>query len=182
MKKRSRLEPVSGMQAKQDYFCRISRRNIRQISPKLDTAGIAADLKKSWDRYGVSSASAKGKCIIAIISSTIGIKCQDELMETQIKEYATSLGKTYGTMPDTAMMECINIYHQGGASALKSDSGKDSKTIHSKRNLCSFEYGSCRSKAESGRGLHYTPKKGFMSSLQNMLMEAQNRREELQWQ
>ena len=97
--------------------------NIKKKYPeefsKLDTAGITADLKKGWDRYGVSATSAKGKCIIAIISSAAGIKCQDELMETQIKEYAVSLGKTYGTMPDTAMMECINIIHQGGSSALK---------------------------------------------------------------
>ena len=105
--------------------------NIKKKYPeefsKLDTAGITADLKKGWDRYGASATSAKGKCIIAIISSAVGIKCQDELMETQIKEYAASLGKTYGTMPDTAMMECINIYHQGGASALKRILAKTTK-------------------------------------------------------
>lgn len=76
---------------------RLLLQNIQKKYPKdfskLDTAGIAADLKKSWNRYGVSAASAKGKCIIAIISSVAGIKCQDELMETQIKEYATSLAR-----------------------------------------------------------------------------------------
>lgn len=54
---------------------------------KLDTAGIAADLNKSWGTYGVTKTSAKGKCIIAIITSAGGIKCQDALMETQIKTY-----------------------------------------------------------------------------------------------
>lgn len=115
---------------------RLLLQNIQKKYPKdfskLDTAGIAADLKKSWDRYGVSSASAKGKCIIAIISSAVGIKCQDELMETQIKEYAVSLGKMYGAMPDTAMMECINIYHQGGASALKRILAKTAKPYTAK--------------------------------------------------
>lgn len=115
---------------------RLLLQNIQKKYPKdfskLDTAGIAADLKKSWNRYGVSAASAKGKCIIAIISSMAGIKCQDELMETQIKEYAASLGKTYGTMPDTAMMECINIYHQGGASALKRILAKTAKPYTAK--------------------------------------------------
>lgn len=115
---------------------RLLLQNIQKKYPKdfskLDTAGIAADLKKSWDRYGVSATSAKGKSIIAIISSAAGIKCQDELMETQIKEYAASLGKMYGTMPDTAMMECINIYHQGGASALKRILAKTAKPYTAK--------------------------------------------------
>lgn len=115
---------------------RLLLQNIQKKYPadfsKLDTAGIAADLKKSWNKYGVSATSAKGKCIIAIISSAAGIKCQDELMETQIKEYAASLDKAYGTMPDTAMMECINIYHQGGASALKRILAKTAKPYTAK--------------------------------------------------
>ena len=86
---------------------------------RLDTAGIAADLEKSWNRYGVTAGSAKGKCIIAIISSDVGRKCQDNLMDKQIVEHAASIEKTYGAMPDTAMMECINIVHLGGAAALK---------------------------------------------------------------
>lgn len=85
---------------------------------KLDTAGIAADLNKSWGTYGVTKTSAKGKCIIAIITSAVGIKCQDALMETQIKTYAASIEKKYGSLSDDAMMECINIIHQGGSGAL----------------------------------------------------------------
>lgn len=38
-----------------------------------------------------------------------------------------SIAKTYGTMSDTAMMECINIYHQGSASALKRILAKTAK-------------------------------------------------------
>lgn len=49
----------------------------------------------------------------------LGKKCQDQYMEDQIAAYAKSIEKTYGTMPDSAMMECINIHHQGGDSALK---------------------------------------------------------------
>ena len=86
---------------------------------RLDTAGIAADLEKSWDRYSVTAGSAKGRRIITIISSDAGRKCQDDLMDEQIVEHAVSIEKTYGAMPDMAMMECINIVHLGGASALK---------------------------------------------------------------
>ena len=87
---------------------------------KLDTQGIETDLlKKNWSTYAIAATSAKAKCIVTIINSTLGRKCQDELMDEQITEYAVSIAKTYGTMPDTAMMECINIIHQGGSSALK---------------------------------------------------------------
>lgn len=101
---------------------------------RLDTQGIADDLlHKNWSRYAISPTSAKAKCIIKIISSPVGIKSQDKLMDTQIREYAESITKTYGTMPDTAMMECINIIHQGGAAALKRILAKTAKPYTSER-------------------------------------------------
>ena len=110
---------------------RLLLQKIQKVYPdefaKRDTAGIAADLKKSWDRYGVTAGSTKGKSIIAIISSDAGRKCQDNLMDKQIVEHAVSIEKTYGAMPDTAMMECINIVHLGGASALKRILAKTAK-------------------------------------------------------
>ena len=99
---------------------------------RLDTAGIAADLEKSWDRYGVTAGSTKGKCIIAIISSDAGMKCQDNLMDKQIVEHAASIEKTYCAMPDTAMMECINIVHLGGYAALKRILAKTAKPYTAK--------------------------------------------------
>lgn len=99
---------------------------------RLDTAGIAADLEKSWDRYGVTAGSTKGKCIIAIISSDAGMKCQDNLMDKQIVEHAADIEKIYGAMPDTAMMECINIVHLGGASALERILAKTAKPYTAK--------------------------------------------------
>lgn len=97
---------------------------IQRGNPKLfkdmDTENLEADLlKKSWGTYAVSKDSAKGRLIISIISMELGKKCQDQYMEDQIAAYAKSIEKTYGTMPDSAMMECINIHHQGGDSALK---------------------------------------------------------------
>ena len=111
---------------------------IQRATPKefkrLDTAGIESDLlKKNWSTYGVSAGSAKGKCIIAIISSAVGIKCQDELMEEQIREYADIITGLYGEMPDTAMMECINIRHQGGTAALKRILAKTDKPYTAER-------------------------------------------------
>ena len=97
---------------------------IQRGNPKLfkdmDIAGLEADLLlKSWAAYGVSAGSAKGKCIISIISTEHGKKCQDQYMEDQVQAYIPIIEKAYGTMEDTAMMECINILHQGGFDALK---------------------------------------------------------------
>lgn len=97
---------------------------IQRGNPKLfkdmDTVGLEADLLlKSWATYGVSAGSAKGKCIINIISTAHGKKCQDEYMEDQIQTYIPIIEKAYGTMEDSAMMECINVLHQGGFDALK---------------------------------------------------------------
>lgn len=97
---------------------------IQRGNPKLfkdmDTENLEADLlKKNWATYAVSKDSAKGRLIISIISMELGKKCQDQYMEDQIAAYAKSIEKTYGSMPDTAMMECINILHRGGFDALK---------------------------------------------------------------
>ena len=101
---------------------------------RLDTQSIADDLlHKNWYTYAISPSSAKAKCIIKIISSSVGIKSQDKLMDTQIREYAENITKTYGSMPDTAMMECINIIHQGGAAALKRILAKTVKPYTSER-------------------------------------------------
>ena len=97
---------------------------IQRANPKLfkemDTEGLEKDLlMKNWDTYAVTAESAKGKCIVDIISTDLGKKCQDQYMEDQIQAYIPIIEKAYGTMPDSAMIECINILHQGGFDALK---------------------------------------------------------------
>lgn len=97
---------------------------IRDADPdgfdKLDTAGIGKDLDKAaWSTYKAEKGSEKAKCIVAFIGSETGIQCQDALMDQQIQEYEKSITEQYGSMPDSAMMECINIIHQGGSGALK---------------------------------------------------------------
>lgn len=97
---------------------------IQRANPKLfkdmDNAGMESDLlMKNWDTYDVTAESAKGQYIISIISTDLGKKCQDEYMEDQIKAHIPIIEKAYGIMPDSAMMECINILHQGGFDALK---------------------------------------------------------------
>ena len=101
-----------------ELLYRIQRMNSK-LFKDMDTAGLEADLLlKNWDTYAVSAESTKGQCIINIITTDLGKKCQDEYMEYQITEYAHVIEGLYGEMSDTAMMECINIIHQGGRGAL----------------------------------------------------------------
>ena len=121
----------------------------------MDTENLEADLlKKNWATYAVSKDSAKGRLIISIISMELGKKCQDQYMEDQIAAYAKSIEKTYGSMPDTAMMECINILHQGGFDALKRILSKTPEPYTAEQDLCNTVPGSGRPDAEPGRGLH----------------------------
>lgn len=102
-----------------ELLYRIQRANPKQFKD-MDNAGLESDLlMKNWDTYAVTAESAKGKCIVDIISTDLGKKCQDQYMEDQIRTYTPIIEKAYGTIPDTAMMECINILHQGGFDALK---------------------------------------------------------------
>lgn len=86
---------------------------------RLDGAGIASDLKMAdWEHYAVTEASAKGQAIIKLISTNTGIRCQDALMDEQVAEYAAYINSKYGVTDDKAMMEWINIIHQGGEGAV----------------------------------------------------------------
>lgn len=101
---------------------------IRSTDPatfaSLDTAGIAKDLDSAdWSTYKLSATSAKAKCIVKIISSDVGIRCQDQLIDEQMLAYMTE-AKNLGVDNLDALMMCANIRHQGGLSALKRVLGK----------------------------------------------------------
>lgn len=85
----------------------------------LDTAGIAADLDSAdWSTYKLDKTSAKAKCIQTIISSDVGIQCQNKLMDEQLVTFlghATDLGVT----DLRAKMLCVTLEHLGGQNALK---------------------------------------------------------------
>jgi hypothetical protein len=94
---------------------------------KLDTAGIGKDLDSAnWSTYKVSKTSKKAKCIQKIISSKVGIQCQDKLMIIQVEEYAAEAMKLGVTDPKAIGM-CINLRHLGGYGGMTRILGKTSK-------------------------------------------------------
>lgn len=95
---------------------------IKQTDPNtfnsLDTAGIATDLAASdWAEYRITKTSAKAKCIVRIIDSEVGHRCQDQLVDEQMESYVNYAGSLGVTDMDAKMM-CANFRHQGGTSAV----------------------------------------------------------------
>lgn len=87
------------------------------VFKKLDTANIAGDLAASdWSYYQISRYSSKAKCIIKIISSPEGKKCQDELFAEIYQEYIDHAYRL-GVRDHQLLAECINTSHQGGSGA-----------------------------------------------------------------
>lgn len=98
-------------------LCRI--RNVdTKLFESLDTAGIGNDLDNSnWSTYKLSKSSAKAKCIVKIIDTDIGHKCQDSMIIEQMEQYIAFAAKQGVTDIDAQMM-CANFQHQGGSGAV----------------------------------------------------------------
>lgn len=94
------------------------------VFAKYDTADIATDIKRaSWvtaPYYQITKTSAKGKAIIAIITTPEGKQCQDEFFQLEIQRYLEA-AKTYGlTMTNVhALMMWCEIRHLGGLGPTK---------------------------------------------------------------
>lgn len=91
-----------------------------------DTAGIESDLKKSWESYDPGVGSAKAKCIQKIISTPEGIKCQDELLNSQILARAEKVN-AIGVTDIDAQIFAAEIIHLGGYAAFERVLKKTSK-------------------------------------------------------
>ena len=86
---------------------------------KLDTAEIESDLKvRNWAYYKIAKGSEKAKCIQRIISSDVGKKVQDELVDEEMQSYAKQIERI-GVTDHQAQAMCCNFTHQGGLSATK---------------------------------------------------------------
>jgi hypothetical protein len=87
---------------------------------RMDTADIWDDVAiRNWACYNILAESDKGRCIVRLISTPVGIDCQDGYMEEQIRRYEELLADRYQVTDTRAMMEWINIIHQGGEPAVK---------------------------------------------------------------
>lgn len=90
---------------------------------RLDSAGIAEDITRSWTSYPyyqISRTSAKAQVIVSIISSEEGKKVQDELFGQLMDKYLKN-AVDFGIPTDNPIALCFwcEIEHLGGLNPVK---------------------------------------------------------------
>lgn len=84
---------------------------------KIDKVRLLEQVQTAnWECFNISRVSQLADTIIALISSEIGIKCQDNLMDEQSSAYADEAFKM-GVTDARAQAMCVNFRHQGGLGA-----------------------------------------------------------------
>lgn len=85
---------------------------------KLDKVRLLEQVQTAnWDCFNISKVSQLAETIVALISSDLGVKCQDNLMDEQLTIYANEAFKQDVT-DATAQAMCVNFQHQGGSGAV----------------------------------------------------------------
>lgn len=97
-------------------------KRIYEAKPELwnsiDKAGLLEDVQTAdWKYYNITEKSRKAACIIKIISSEVGIKCQDALMDEQMKIYVKE-AEALGVTEPAGQAMCANFRHHGGYGAV----------------------------------------------------------------
>lgn len=85
---------------------------------KIDKVRLLEQVQTAnWECFNISRVSQLADTIIALISSKIGVKCQDSLMDEQLATYADEAFKR-GVTDTRAQAMCVNFRHQGGQGAV----------------------------------------------------------------
>ena len=85
---------------------------------KYDKAGIAGDLKRSWDYYVVSPGSAKANSIVNIINCKAGRTVQDIRIVELLDESIDLLISEYGITDLRSLLFMAECHHLGGSGPL----------------------------------------------------------------
>lgn len=85
---------------------------------KIDKVRLLEQVQTAnWECFNISRVSQLANTIIALISSKIGVKCQDSLMDEQLATYAEEALKM-GVTDARGQAMCVNFRHQGGQGAV----------------------------------------------------------------
>lgn len=86
---------------------------------RLDNIGLWEQVQEAdWSCFNISRNSQFSNLIVQLISSRIGVKCQDSLMDEQLVAYADEAFKS-GVTDTRGQAMCVNFRHQCGLSAVK---------------------------------------------------------------
>lgn len=85
---------------------------------KIDKVRLLEQVQTAnWEYFNISRASQLADTIVALISSDLGVKCQDSIMDKQLAIYAEEALKQ-GVTDARAQAMCVNFRHQGGRGAV----------------------------------------------------------------
>lgn len=85
---------------------------------KIDKVRLLEQVQTAnWECFNISRVSQLANTIVALISSDLGVKCQDNLMDEQLATYAEEAIKQ-GVTDARAQAMCVNFRHQGGQGAV----------------------------------------------------------------
>nr|UVM90953.1 MAG: putative amidase domain protein [Bacteriophage sp.] len=85
---------------------------------KIDKVRLLEQVQTAnWECFNISKVSQLADTIVALISSDLGIKCQDSLMYEQLATYAEEALKK-GVTNARGQAMCVNFRHQGGRGAV----------------------------------------------------------------
>lgn len=85
---------------------------------QIDHVDLLEDVREAdWSCYNIVRSSQKARCIVVLISTKTGVKCQDTLMDEQMSNYCSEAAKM-GVTDAQAQAMCANLIHQGGTGAL----------------------------------------------------------------
>ena len=85
---------------------------------RLDNIGLWEQVQEAdWSCFNISRNSQFSNLIVQLISSRIGVKCQDSLMDEQLVAYADEAFKS-GVTDTRGQAMCVNFRHQGGLGAV----------------------------------------------------------------
>lgn len=110
---------------------------------RLDAADVWYDVRHSdWFTYNISENSTKAKAIVKLISTNVGIRCQDALLDEQMEAYVREAENLDVTDPAGQAM-CANFRHQGGQGAVTRILAKTAKpyTLESLYKACQSDTG-----------------------------------------
>ena len=135
---------------------------------KIDKVRLLEQVQTAnWECFNISTVSQLADTIVALISSDLGVKCQDNIMDEQLATYADEALKQ-GVTDARAQAMCANFRHQGGQGAVTRILAKTQKS-YTLDNL----YAACQTDTGNQVGAYKSRQKFVYDALKTYFPESE---------
>jgi hypothetical protein len=135
---------------------------------KIDKVRLLEQVQTAnWECFNISRVSQLADTIVTLISSDLGVKCQDSLMDEQLATYAEEALKQ-GVTDARAQAMCVNFRHQGGQGAVTRILAKTQKP-YTLDNL----YAACQTDTENQVGAYESRQRFVYGALKTYFPESE---------